>query len=272
MDAVSAFEASIMLGVPEYLVRDFSEFGYNGRRLPSLPVPSSTDFLVSEVLDFIRHLNAPLSSPRRQKPPKHVMKHLVIEAQGLCALCRTAKPNYEFAHIEPWSKSQCNSPHNLLHLCLDCHRTRGTDVKLLRSLKEELLRRSSPLGDGIVYSCSEILSPGDLVYVLNGIARASDASDANTLAAGLVRTKIGRDRCIVQRAGVATGLMGLIPGEYYFLSPTSQGRVVQYSAFEQLRDKSKHTWLQGVGRAESSTHLAIQMGTPIQLPPEQGSV
>lgn len=270
IDTISTFEASIILGVPEYLVRDFADFGYNGRKLAvsSLDQQSAAPFLVSDVLEFQLHLNTPLGSTQRVAPPEHIKRYLVLEAQGICALCRQSKPNYDFAHIEPWAKSRSNSPHNLVHLCLDCHRTRGADIKLLRSLKEELLRRSSLLGDSILYSCPKELAPGDLVYALNGIVEAADASTPHSLAAGILRTKVGLNSCTVQRTGVATGLRGLVPGESYFLSPIEPGKSVPYDTFNRLRDKDQSVWLQGVGRAESSTQLAIQFRTPIGLPPD----
>lgn len=173
MSRVGLHVASLTLGVPEFLVRDFVSHAFNGRKLPQCADPAVDDntFELAELLSFRDHLESAFPATERTDPPEFVRRYLIYEAQNLCALCRLQKPNYEFAHIQPWAKTRCHSPHNLLRLCLDCHTSHGNNVKLLRGVKEEALRRTQFLGQTPIYDCEPGLKSGEAVYVLNGRAR-----------------------------------------------------------------------------------------------------
>lgn len=265
MDTVSIHEASIILGTPEFLIRDFVSYQFNGKKLkPSTKNSEEFLFTLSELEEFGQHLHASWPGTERKAPPDYIERYLIFEALGACALCRNQKPNYENAHIDGWAKSRSNHPHNILRLCLDCHTSHGKDVKLLRAVKEECLRRIQLIDLGLVYGCSKDISPGEAVYVLNGEVQRAVASDGKKLARGFVRTKIGTDRCTVQRDGVVVGIGNLIPGENYYLSP-EPGKVVTVAGFEAKRKKDMMTCLQSVGFAESSTHLAVNFWTPVGL-------
>ncbi len=201
----------------------------------------------------------------RIDPPEFVQRYLIYEAQGLCALCRLQRPNYQFAHIRPWAKTRCHSPHNLLRLCLDCHTSHGNNGKLLRGVKEEALRRTQLLGQTPTYDCDPDLKSGEAVYVLNSHARRATTLEVSTVATGLVRTKTSNDRCTVQRTDVFEGLDGLEPGETYFLAPHTPGLIVTYKVFDATRDKEILVWQQTIGRAESSTQLPLNIENPIGL-------
>lgn len=127
-------------------------------------------------------------------------------------------------------------------------------------MKEELLRRIQLVDLSLLYECSPDIEPGDAVYVLdNQVFRAHVGTGASRdyLAAGFVQTKIGIDRCTVQRSGVLVSIDGFESGKDYYLSPTVPGKIVTISTFDKTRDTSKDALLQYVGRAESATHLAI---------------
>jgi hypothetical protein len=260
MSVVDVHEASIILGVPEFLIRDFVRFGFNQRKLNTVNGDSAAhEFLIEEIQNFRLHLEAPWSGNERTPIPEHIQRYLKYEAQGSCALCRMQKPNYEYAHIQPWSKLRCHSPHNILHLCLDCHTSYGNDIKLLKGLKEEVLRRLRLLDSDFIYDCTEDIFPGTAVYVLNGSAYHADARDENKIATGFIRTKVGSNRCTVQRYGVAI-VNELQPGQSYYLSASIPGKIVTYQELEATKDPNVESGLQCVGRAESNKHLAIMLG------------
>lgn len=270
MDIISIHETSIILGLPEFLIRDFVSYEFNGMKLARAQRdPSAYEFELSKVDDFRKHLDRPWPGTDRLDPPDYVKRYLVYEAQGGCALCRDKKPNYEYAHIRPWPVSRCNSPHNVLHLCLDCHRSYGNNEKLLRGAKEECLRRIQLVDLSLLYECEPDIAPGEAVYVLEGhVHRAHAGATAEYLASGFVQTKIGIDRCTVQRSGVVVSVGGLEPGKDYCLSPSEPGRIVTRAVFDATRDMSAETLFQIVGRAESTTHLAVgSLGVYLSLRP-----
>jgi hypothetical protein len=159
----------------------------------------------------------------------------------------------------------------VLHLCLDCHRSNGNDEKLLRGVKEEHLRRIQLVDQSLLYECAPDIAPGDAVYVLDGhVLKAHAGAGRDCLAIGFVQTKIGIDRCTVQRSGVVVSVGGLESGKYYCLSPTEPGRVVTTAVFDATRDMSKVALFQSVGRAESGSHLA--MGSLVDLGVNPGAL
>ncbi|OGP56457.1 MAG: hypothetical protein A2Y65_10450 [Deltaproteobacteria bacterium RBG_13_52_11] len=270
MDIIRIHETSIILGLPEFLIRDFVSFEFNSRKLERAGKdPSAYEFKLSEVYEFQRHLDAPWPGTERFDPPDYVKRYLTYEAEGGCALCRDQKPNYEYAHIRPWPDSRCNNPHNLLRLCLDCHRSHEKDKKLLQGVKEESLRRIQLVDMSLLYECDHDISPGEAVYILEGhVYRAHAGETREYLASGFVQTKIGIHRCTVQRSGVVVSIGGLEPGKDYVLSPSEPGKIVTRAVFDATRDMSGETLVQFVGRAESSTHLAVgSLGTDFSVRP-----
>ncbi|HEY9832713.1 MAG TPA: HNH endonuclease signature motif containing protein, partial [Stenomitos sp.] len=192
MSIVDMYEASIILGVPEFLVRDFVSYGFNQRKLKAVNTGSAAyQFSIDEVQDFRSHLEAQWPGDCRSSIPKHIERYLKYEAQGVCALCQTQQPHYEYAHIQPWAKSRCHSPHNILYLCLNCHTSHGNDIKLLSGLKEEKLRRIRLLDSDFIYDCSKDMISGEAIYVFNGSAYRADATDEGKIATGFIKTKVG---------------------------------------------------------------------------------
>jgi hypothetical protein len=256
MSIIGLHEASVILGLPAFLIRDFVSYEFNGRKL--FEAAESHEFDLFEVRSFQKHIDAPWPGEDRRDPPDYVKRYLVYEAGGLCALCRQDKPNYEYAHIRGWASSRCNNPHNMLRLYLDCHRSHGTDAELLRGVKEEHLRRIQLVDQSLLYECAQDTVPGDAVYVLDGrVLKAHAGAGRDCLAVGFAQTKIGIDRCTVQRLGVVVSIDGLEAGQEYCLSPTEPGRIVTRAVFDETRDMSKDSRVQFVGWAESNTDLAI---------------
>lgn len=267
MNEITIHEASIILGLPEFLIRDFSSYEFNEKKLLNASTESSSFvFHINAIQEFQKHIEAPWPGEGRIEPPNFVKRYLKYEAQATCALCHNAKPNYDYAHIKAWSKSRNNSPHNLLYLCIDCHRSHGNDEKLLRGVKEELLKRIQLLDLSLLYECSEDITQGEAVYVLNGnVYRAIAQNNSGELATGFVKTKIGPDRCTIQRTGVVLSIGNLETGKEYFLSSSEQGKIVTRETFNEARDLSKEVIVQPVGKAESNTHLAINLGVYITI-------
>lgn len=266
MSIVDIYETSIILGVPEFLIRDFVSYGFNQKKLSNVNQDSDAyQFTLEEVHSFRDHLEKSWSDNQR-KIPEHIKRYLQYEAQGICALCRMSKPNYEYAHIQSWSKSHCHSPHNILHLCLDCHKTHGDNVKLLKGLKEECLRRINLLDSDFIYDCDKDLISGEAIYVLNGNVYRADAKDIDKITTGFVKTKVSNNRCTIQRYGVAL-IDGLQPGEKYFLSISNPGKIVIHEELIKTRKSLNVEYAsQPVGRAESNKHLAINIAEPILIP------
>lgn len=275
MNIISIHETSIIIGLPEFLIRDFVAYEFNGRKLARAQAdPSAYQFQLTDVNDFRKHLDMRWPGTDRRDPPDYVKRYLTYESQGGCALCREANPNYEYAHIRSWSTSRCNSPHNILRLCLDCHRSYGSDAKLLRGVKEECLRRIQLVDLSLLYECDSDIAPGEAVYVLEGRVHLAHAGGtAECLASGFVQTKVGIDRCTVQRSGVVVSIASLEPGKDYCLSLTEPGRIITGVQYDATRDATTETLFQLVGRAESSTHLAIgSLGTYLSIRPEGHAV
>ena len=263
MDIIDIHGAMIILSVPPFLVRDFVSYEFNGKKLQPLAGQESPFvFTTTEVHSFREHMEAPWPGADRRDPPDFVQRYLIFESRAVCALCRQAKPNYEIAHISPWAKTRCNSPHNLLRLCLDCHTSHGNDTKLLRAVKEELIRETQLTGQSPIYDCADDIGTGEAVFVLDEIVYRADANDRTKTAAGLVLFKFGPNRCTVQRSGVFQGISGLQTGESYFLSHACPGAIVTWERFEKNPDKTRIVWHQKIGRAEGPTQLAISIEGP----------
>ena len=270
MNIISIHEASIILGLPEFLIRDFVAYEFNGKKLVRVNTdPSAYQFELCAVNDFRNHLDARWPGTDRQDPPDYVERYLKYESRGECALCRKAKPNYEYAHIHQWPASRCNSPHNILRLCLDCHRSYGNDAKLLRGVKEECLRRIQLVDLSLLYECDSDIAPGEAVYVMDSrVHRAHAGGTAECLASGFIQTKVGIDRCTVQRSGVVVSIGSLKPRKDYCLSVTEPGKIITRAKFDATRHATTETLFQLMGRAESDTHLAISnLGTYLSIIP-----
>jgi hypothetical protein len=264
-------EASIILGLPPFLIRDMMSLEFNGRKLPTKP-GAMVDRAALEL--YSKHLEAAWPADKRD-PPIWVVRYLIWESGSTCGLCRESKPNYDIAHIREWAKTHCHSPKNLLRLCVDCHRSHGDDQKLLQGVKEGLMRERSLLTTDLLYECSEDVAVGDAVVLRDGVAQRAAASSQTELSAGFVRTKVGPDRCSVVRLGLVVGLAGLTTGWWYFLSPSRPGRIGSFyevlDEYDALRRApGPQFWWQRVGRAESSSHLFIQMTQGIGMPSATG--
>lgn len=250
MSLIELIEVSKLLALPIFLIRDFVSYDFNGKKLN----PSSQNeemFDIEQVNEFRIHLDSTWPDNKRE-PPDYIKRYIKYESGNVCSLCKQHKPKYQYAHIKSWPKSHSHNPHNLLHLCLDCHATEGDNQKLLLAVKEELIRKTSIHITDKIYECDVDISPGDAVYAINYKAHKAIATeDPTKLASGLVSSKIGLDRCVIQRTGVVTCMHDLIPGEEYFLSQEIPGKLIRRN---QLK---KNGILQLLGKAESVTDFAI---------------
>lgn len=267
MSDVEIYEASLILGVPNFLIRDMVRFEFNGQKLPA---KTDSTFERGAIIAYANHLESAWPETKRE-PPEWVERYLVWESGNACGLCRLSKPNYEVAHVRDWAKTHCHSPKNLVRLCLDCHRSHGADYKLLQGVKEELLRERALLPNDVLYDCADQLVVGDAVVLRDGFARSAIASSETDLSVGFIRAKVGAQRCSVVRFGLAVGLDALTTGVWYFLSPIRPGKIDTFDAvlaeYELLmKAKSPQFFWQRVGRAESAGHLFIQMTHGIGLP------
>ncbi len=81
---------------------------------------------------------------KRESIPADLVRELMIEAGYRCAVpaCRTAEP-LEIEHIEEYAKVKTHEFSNMIVLCANCHRRKGTgprrlDQKALRIIKRNL--------------------------------------------------------------------------------------------------------------------------------------
>jgi hypothetical protein len=250
MSEIEISEVSKMLALPTFLIRDLVSYEFNGKKLEHSR-DSDTKFDIEKVNEYRIHLDSTWSENQRE-PPEFIKRYIIYESGNVCSVCRQHKPVYQFAHIESWARTRSHNPHNLLYLCLDCHATVGNNHKLLQAIKEELIRKYSLVFADKIYECDTDISPGDSVYGIEYKAhKALATEDPTMLATGLVCSKIGTDRCVIQRTGVVTCMSDLIPGEEYFLSQEVPGQLVRR---EHLNQSGV---LQLLGRAESISDFAL---------------
>lgn len=58
MNIISIHETSIIIGLPEFLIRDFVAYEFNGRKLARAQAdPSAYQFQLTDVNDFRKHLD-----------------------------------------------------------------------------------------------------------------------------------------------------------------------------------------------------------------------
>lgn len=270
MSDIGIDEASVLLGLPAFLIRDMVSYKFNERKLEAKTTdPHVFDHQVLQ--SYADHLSSKWPGTGRIDVPDWIERFLTWEAGGKCALCRVAKPNYENAHIVDWARTRSHHPKNLVRLCLDCHTSHGKGGKLLQGLKEELLRERALLSVDILYDCRESLKEGDAAYVRNGVASHASAGTATELAVGFVQSKVGDRRCSITRVGLVVGFADLKVGHWYFLSPVQPGKIMELdlvlNEYDQLRrQSSSQFWWQRVGRAESPSHLSIQLSHDVGMP------
>ena len=123
---LDAIEASRRLRITPELLYQYVRYGAKGkegRRLECVPGSSARRFIDSELDRFDEWLAEPWAEPGspRIDPPQGVRDYLKVESGGVCPSCGSAGP-FQDAHIEEWSVSRSNHHHNLLRLCLICHR------------------------------------------------------------------------------------------------------------------------------------------------------
>jgi hypothetical protein len=112
------------------------------------------------------------------------------------------------------------------------------------------------------------MKPGEAVYILEGRVYRAHAGSPESLASGFIKTKIGIDRCIIQRSGGVVTIGGLEPGEDYILSTNEPGQIITRAIFDATRDMTREAIFMVVGRAESHTQLAVgRLGVYIGVKP-----
>jgi hypothetical protein len=130
-------QACSELQIPPFLLRDFVVWAFNGRKLePVEEKKKPLRFKRSVVLSFKEHLESRWPGDDRPPIPTSVQRYLLIESAAGCGLCLKKTENYDNAHIRDFAKSRCHSPHNLIRLCVECHRSHGDDAKTLQAAKE----------------------------------------------------------------------------------------------------------------------------------------
>lgn len=151
---LSAGEAAGRLGVTPELLFQFSRLRLkpgqtDQQRLQRRGVGRETYYLSTELDAFDEFLRAPWVEEGGDRPalPAAIRDYIRAESGGACLRCGDGS-NLEFAHIEPWAKSRSHHPHNLVHLCVRCHREFDAnkvvaleEISSLKSGAVERLRR-----------------------------------------------------------------------------------------------------------------------------------
>lgn len=266
-------EVRIILGLPNHLIRDLTSWEFNGEKLMCHDDTKSL-FEEAAVFAYKKHLSSKWPQDKRD-PPDFIKRYAIWEASNRCALCRVARKRFDFGHVKDWTKTYSHHPHNILYLCVECHAeyTKSNSdypTKLLQLTKEELLREKGLISIDPLFDCDEEMEVGDAVHIREEHALRAVAMDsAQNLATCFVSTIVG-SRCTVVRCGSAVGIRGLTPSDYHYLSPARPGKVdtlanvlAEYNA---LLDTGRQPYWQRVGRAETTSRLAIQFQQGIGLP------
>jgi hypothetical protein len=116
------------------------------------------------------------------------------------------------------------------------------------------------------FRAGEAVSAGNAIYVgSNGLiykASAFNATQASVAGVAIDNGTTG-DLIRVDVDGLYTGLSGLTAGEYQYLSVTTSGALVDYATWSaELATVSTDAYLTNVGRATSSTQLAVEIDPP----------
>lgn len=138
---VSMADAAAILNLPPTLLESFVSYKFNEQKLECLDRKRGT-FLRQDVEAYAGHLDSRWPDTKRDIP-EFVKRYVDVEAEasGGCASCRQKSSDYDYAHIKPWEKSRCHSPHNIVRLCPTCHRSHGADVPRLTMVKDLARRR-----------------------------------------------------------------------------------------------------------------------------------
>jgi hypothetical protein len=121
-----------------------------------------------------------------------------------------------------------------------------------------------------IFLTQEAISANDAVTITaSGFAALAIASDPErSKVAGIALDSAAEGALVrVNTDAVANTFTGLTPGQPQFLSPTTSGSVVDYTAWETDFNTSVVTgaFLTNIGKAVSSTALDIEIQRPIYV-------
>jgi hypothetical protein len=116
------------------------------------------------------------------------------------------------------------------------------------------------------FRAGETIAAGDAVYVGSNslIYKASALNTAQASVGGLaIDSGAAGDLIRVNTDSVYSGLTGLIPGEFQYLSVSTSGALVDYSTWAtEFATLSADAYITTIGRAVTPTSLDIQISTP----------
>ena len=144
-------EAALHLGITIELLFHFTKrnFGKSGgfRALETVEQNGQTRFSLSKLDAFDRSLAGSWSNSSDDRPaiPKAILDHLRAESRNQCARCGSGI-GVDTAHIRSWKDSRSHHPHNLIRICLACHREHDSQHSLsteeLQAHKDHLIART----------------------------------------------------------------------------------------------------------------------------------
>jgi len=116
------------------------------------------------------------------------------------------------------------------------------------------------------FRAGETIAAGDAVYVgSNGLIYKASALNTTQASVGGIAIDGGAVGTLIRvnADGVYSGLSGLTPGQQQYLSITTSGALVDYSAWSaELTTVTVDAYLTNVGRATSTTQLAVEIDPP----------
>ena len=116
------------------------------------------------------------------------------------------------------------------------------------------------------FRAGETIAAGDAVYIASNslIYKASALNTTQASVGGLaIDSGSSGDLIRVNTDNVYTGLTGLTPGEFRYLSVATSGALVDYSTWStEFAALAADAYITTVGRAVTSTSLDIQISTP----------
>jgi len=116
------------------------------------------------------------------------------------------------------------------------------------------------------FRAGETIAAGDAVYVgSNGLIYKASALNTTQASVGGIAIDGGATGTLIRvnADSLYEDLSGLTPGEYQYLSITTSGALVDYAAWSaELASVSVDAYITNVGRATSSTQLAVEINPP----------
>jgi len=116
------------------------------------------------------------------------------------------------------------------------------------------------------FRAGETITAGDAVYVgSNGLIYKASALNTTQASVGGIAIDGGAAGTLIRvnADGVYSGLSGMTPGEYRYLSVSTSGAIVDYPTWaSEFTALASDAYLTTIGRSVTPTDLQVELSTP----------